>query len=276
MPKQIRMPKLSDTMEEGTLLAWRVREGDTIHRGEVLAEIETDKADMEFESFTEGTVQKLLVEPGRDRRRGTPDCGHPPPGRVGEEDVAAAPRRRDRGRAAERLPRPRRREPAPAGNGRARGRPRPEFPSCAPGVLPAPDSLRALRRRGRLRPFRTRTAASHPAPRAAWRRSARRPDRARGERSGRRDPRRRRRGVPAGARDAGARSRGRARDAARAAHGERPRASTSSRSRGVVPGAHHARRTCSSTRGAMTRTGSPSARRSSSAARSSCRRSARR
>ncbi len=64
MPKQIRMPKLSDTMEEGTLLAWRKSVGDSIKRGEILAEIETDKADMEFESFTEGTVAALLVEPG--------------------------------------------------------------------------------------------------------------------------------------------------------------------------------------------------------------------
>ncbi len=64
MPKQIRMPKLSDTMEEGRLLAWRKNVGDAVRRGEILAEVETDKADMEFESFTEGTIAKLLVEPG--------------------------------------------------------------------------------------------------------------------------------------------------------------------------------------------------------------------
>ncbi len=64
MPKEIRMPKLSDTMEEGTLLAWRKRRGDAIQRGEVLADIETDKADMEFESYTEGTIETLCVEGG--------------------------------------------------------------------------------------------------------------------------------------------------------------------------------------------------------------------
>jgi len=64
MPKEIRMPKLSDTMEEGTLIAWRKRPGDPIKRGEVLADIETDKADMEFESYTEGTIQSLVVEAG--------------------------------------------------------------------------------------------------------------------------------------------------------------------------------------------------------------------
>jgi pyruvate dehydrogenase E2 component (dihydrolipoamide acetyltransferase) len=72
MPKQIRMPKLSDTMEEGTLLAWRKREGDPIRRGEVLAEIETDKADMEYESYTEGTIVKLLVQQGATVVVGTP------------------------------------------------------------------------------------------------------------------------------------------------------------------------------------------------------------
>ena len=64
MPKQIRMPKLSDTMEEGTLLAWRKSVGDKIERGDILAEIETDKADMEFESYTEGVIHALAVEPG--------------------------------------------------------------------------------------------------------------------------------------------------------------------------------------------------------------------
>ena len=64
MPKQIRMPKLSDTMEEGTLIAWRKSVGDPIRRGEILADIETDKADMEFESFVDGTLHSLAIEPG--------------------------------------------------------------------------------------------------------------------------------------------------------------------------------------------------------------------
>jgi len=63
MPKRITMPKLSE-MEEGALIAWRKRPGDTIRRGEILAEIETDKADMEFESYAEGTIHSLLIEPG--------------------------------------------------------------------------------------------------------------------------------------------------------------------------------------------------------------------
>jgi pyruvate dehydrogenase E2 component (dihydrolipoamide acetyltransferase) len=64
MPKQIRMPKLSDTMEEGRLIAWRKKVGDPVKRGEVLAEIETDKADMEFEAYTEGVLAQIVVDAG--------------------------------------------------------------------------------------------------------------------------------------------------------------------------------------------------------------------
>ncbi len=89
MPKEIRMPKLSDTMEEGTLLAWRKRIGESIQRGDVLADIETDKADMEFESYTEGTVQALCVEAGQTVAVGTLIAIIRLPGES-EEDVAAA------------------------------------------------------------------------------------------------------------------------------------------------------------------------------------------
>ncbi|MGR3501010.1 pyruvate dehydrogenase complex dihydrolipoamide acetyltransferase [Pseudaestuariivita sp.] len=64
MPTQILMPALSPTMEEGTLAKWLVKEGDTVSSGDLLAEIETDKATMEFEAVDEGTVGKLLVSEG--------------------------------------------------------------------------------------------------------------------------------------------------------------------------------------------------------------------
>ncbi len=64
MPIQITMPALSPTMTEGTLVKWLVKEGDTVASGDVLAEIETDKATMEVESIDEGTVGKLLVAEG--------------------------------------------------------------------------------------------------------------------------------------------------------------------------------------------------------------------
>ena len=61
---ELKMPALSPTMEEGTLAKWLVREGDTVSSGTVLAEIETDKATMEFESIDEGTVGRILVPEG--------------------------------------------------------------------------------------------------------------------------------------------------------------------------------------------------------------------
>ena len=64
MATEILMPALSPTMEEGTLAKWLVKEGDTVSAGDILAEIETDKATMEFEAVDEGTIGKLLVAEG--------------------------------------------------------------------------------------------------------------------------------------------------------------------------------------------------------------------
>ena len=64
MSKNIQMPALSPTMEEGTLAKWLVKEGDTVSSGDLLAEIETDKATMEFEAVDEGKIAKILVSEG--------------------------------------------------------------------------------------------------------------------------------------------------------------------------------------------------------------------
>jgi len=64
MATEILMPALSPTMEEGTLAKWLVKEGDTVSSGDILAEIETDKATMEFEAVDEGIVGKILIEEG--------------------------------------------------------------------------------------------------------------------------------------------------------------------------------------------------------------------
>jgi pyruvate dehydrogenase E2 component (dihydrolipoamide acetyltransferase) len=64
MPTEILMPALSPTMEDGTLAKWLVKEGDTVNAGDILAEIETDKATMEFEAVDEGVIGKILVEEG--------------------------------------------------------------------------------------------------------------------------------------------------------------------------------------------------------------------
>jgi pyruvate dehydrogenase E2 component (dihydrolipoyllysine-residue acetyltransferase) len=61
---EIQMPKLSDTMTEGTLVAWKKKKGDTVSAGEVIAEIETDKATMEWESPEDGTLTEIYVEEG--------------------------------------------------------------------------------------------------------------------------------------------------------------------------------------------------------------------
>jgi pyruvate dehydrogenase E1 component beta subunit len=64
MATQVLMPALSPTMEEGTLAKWLVKEGDAVKSGQIIAEIETDKATMEFEAVDEGTVGKILVAEG--------------------------------------------------------------------------------------------------------------------------------------------------------------------------------------------------------------------
>jgi len=66
MAVELKMPALSPTMEEGTLAKWLVKEGDEVSSGDILAEIETDKATMEFEAVDEGTISKIVVPEGTD------------------------------------------------------------------------------------------------------------------------------------------------------------------------------------------------------------------
>ncbi|MDA7946655.1 MAG: biotin/lipoyl-binding protein, partial [Hyphomicrobiaceae bacterium] len=64
MPIEILMPALSPTMEDGKLAKWMVKEGDTVQSGDVIAEIETDKATMEVEAVDEGVIGKILIAEG--------------------------------------------------------------------------------------------------------------------------------------------------------------------------------------------------------------------
>ena len=64
MSNEITMPKLSDTMEEGKILRWLKHPGDKIARGEAIAEVETDKADMVLESFEEGVLDQIKLNEG--------------------------------------------------------------------------------------------------------------------------------------------------------------------------------------------------------------------
>ncbi len=88
MATEILMPALSPTMEEGTLAKWLVKEGDTVNSGDILAEIETDKATMEFEAVDEGVIGKILVAEGTEGVK-----VNTPIAIIGEEgeDMSAAP-----------------------------------------------------------------------------------------------------------------------------------------------------------------------------------------
>ena len=106
MPIDILMPALSPTMEEGKLSKWLKKEGDTVKSGDVIAEIETDKATMEVEAVDEGTVARILIPEGTENvkvntpiavlggrgrkcRRAAAPAPAPPPKRRGRH--AAAP-----------------------------------------------------------------------------------------------------------------------------------------------------------------------------------------
>ena len=129
MSIELKMPALSPTMEEGTLAKWLVKEGDTVASGDILAEIETDKATMEFEAVDEGKIAKILIPEGSDGVKvGTPIAilaGE------GEEVSASAPA--PKGEAA---PPPKVEEPkveaAPPAKGGGETPPAPSAPAAAP------------------------------------------------------------------------------------------------------------------------------------------------
>ena len=127
MPIEIKMPALSPTMEEGTLAKWLVKEGDTVSSGDLMAEIETDKATMEFEAVDEGTIGKILVAEGTDNVKvGTVIALLTQEG----EDAAAAP-------AAAAPPAPA--EAQPTKKAEAPAAPAPTPPAAAaPAPTPAP------------------------------------------------------------------------------------------------------------------------------------------
>ncbi|WP_283966115.1 pyruvate dehydrogenase complex E1 component subunit beta [Tritonibacter sp. AK171] len=92
MATEILMPALSPTMEEGTLAKWLVKEGDTVNSGDILAEIETDKATMEFEAVDEGIVGKILIDEGSEGVKvNTPIAILVEEGESVEDAVASAP-----------------------------------------------------------------------------------------------------------------------------------------------------------------------------------------
>ena len=145
MPTELKMPALSPTMEEGTLAKWLVKEGDTVKSGDILAEIETDKATMEFEAVDEGTIAKILVPEGSDGVK----VGTPIAVLAGEgEDVsAAAPAPKADAAPA---PAPKAAEPAPA--------PPPQAPVETPAAPAAPAPAREEGDRIKASPLARRLA----------------------------------------------------------------------------------------------------------------------
>jgi len=107
MAIELKMPALSPTMEEGTLAKWLVKEGDAVKSGDILAEIETDKATMEFEAIDEGTIGQILVAEGTDNVK----VGTVIATITGEGEEAAAPTPTAAPAAA---PEPKAEAPAPA------------------------------------------------------------------------------------------------------------------------------------------------------------------
>ncbi len=176
------MPALSPTMEEGTLAKWHVKVGDTVKAGDVIAEIETDKATMEVEAVDEGVVEAILVDAGHRERQGQhPDRSA---GRRGRKPRAAA----GQGRSGRRSAQGRRAGAGRARPGRRRDRrsrqagPRPPRPTRRPRVRlaagpspglgrePGPEvdrRLRPARPRGQGRRRSSRPRAGRSAAKAA-------------------------------------------------------------------------------------------------------------
>jgi pyruvate dehydrogenase E2 component (dihydrolipoamide acetyltransferase) len=163
MPVDVVMPKLSDTMEEGKILRWLKKPGDHVAVGDILAEVETDKADMELEAEADGVLSKILIEEGRSATVGQPiallgDGAEKAAVSKREDGEAAAPARRvpetdNRRPTAIRPPERERLGP------QAIVPPRPESRRISPSRPPAPRAERAAT----LPP----QAAPAPTPRAA-------------------------------------------------------------------------------------------------------------
>jgi pyruvate dehydrogenase E2 component (dihydrolipoamide acetyltransferase) len=138
MAKILEMPKLSPTMEEGVLSAWHKKEGDAIAVDDLLAEVETDKATMEFRSFDKATLLKILVAPGSEVKLGQPVAII---GEAGEDVSALAGQAGSAAPAATAKSEPAS-EPAkatpPAARDTAAASPAPGAP--APAVAPAPST----------------------------------------------------------------------------------------------------------------------------------------
>jgi pyruvate dehydrogenase E2 component (dihydrolipoamide acetyltransferase) len=147
MANIIEMPKLSDTMTVGTLAKWLKKEGDVVKAGDMLAEVETDKATMELECFFDGTILKIYAPGGSQVALGAPLCAI---GKPGEAAPAPAPKAPAAPAAASPAPAP---APAPAAVA---------APAPAAVVAPAPTPAPAPVAAGRIKatPLARKVAAA--------------------------------------------------------------------------------------------------------------------
>jgi pyruvate dehydrogenase E2 component (dihydrolipoamide acetyltransferase) len=160
MAQVITMPKLSDTMTVGTLVKWLKKEGDAVKFGDLLAEIETDKATMEFESFADGTILKFYAPAGSQVAIGDPLCAIGAPGEPAPDAPApaAAPKADEKKAEA-----PKSQTPPPATTA-APAAPQTEISNpksqMPPPAAPAAAPLRAPGERLRISPLAKKLAAA--------------------------------------------------------------------------------------------------------------------
>ena len=149
MANIIEMPKLSDTMTVGTLVKWLKKEGDAVKSGDMLAEVETDKATMELESFFDGTLLKIFAPGGSQVELGAPLCAIGKPGEK-VDAPAASPKAGASAKSAEES-KPQDKEPAsasPSAKSEVEAQPAAEAPApkaapaqAAPAVASAPPAV---------------------------------------------------------------------------------------------------------------------------------------
>ena len=141
----IEMPKLSDTMTVGTLVKWLKKEGDAVVSGDMLAEVETDKATMELESFFDGTLVKIFADEGASVEIGEPLCAV---GEAGEE--VAAPAKKEKPAEAEAASEPSADDSAGKEGSKSEAKATPPPIPAAPAA-PAPPPLPAAASGGRVK-----------------------------------------------------------------------------------------------------------------------------
>jgi len=158
MAIEIKMPALSPTMEEGTLAKWLVKPGDTVASGDLLAEIETDKATMEFEAVDEGTIAEILVPEGTEGVKvGTVICVMAEEGEDASSVKASAPAAAPAADAPAPAVETKPAETAAPASAPAASAP---APAPAPAAAPAPASLAVSGDRVKATPIARRIAAA--------------------------------------------------------------------------------------------------------------------